>query len=154
MAWLHDVHKRLLALSFNSPSSRRSNPVPYHRSIAAFDLTLIHASYHPHTVLTSNECRPPSICSPAARSRYPCPRKRSARPSRSSLVMVRSRFLPFRFSLFAFSFFHNSLNLARACTVLDVALAKPAKGIVIGLQRYRKMSEDGCAFAFDPVAYG
>lgn len=66
--------------------------------------------------------------------------------------MVRSRFLPFRFSLSLF--FHNSLNLARACTVLDVALAKPAKGIVIGLQRYRKMSEDGCAFAFDPVAYG
>lgn len=62
---------------------------------------------------------------------------------------------PFPLSSFSLSlFFHNSLNLARACTVLDVALAKPAKGIVIGLQRYRKMSEDGCAFAFDPVAYG
>lgn len=71
-----------------------------------------------------------------------------------SLVTCHGPFPLSSFSLFAFSFFHNSLNLARACTVLDVALAKPAKGIVIGLQRYRKMSEDGCAFAFDPVAYG
>ena len=51
---------------------------------------------------------------------------------------------------------HQSSTLADegVCIVLDSALAKPAKGITVGLQRYRKIADDGGSFAFDPIAHG
>ncbi|THH06727.1 hypothetical protein EW145_g3887 [Phellinidium pouzarii] len=42
------------------------------------------------------------------------------------------------------------------CHVLDSSLGKPAKGVPIQLQKYRKItsSSEGDLFAFDPIAHG
>lgn len=40
-------------------------------------------------------------------------------------------------------------------SVLDASLGRPARGVNVKLQRYRKIAdgENGTAFAFDPIAH-
>ena len=40
--------------------------------------------------------------------------------------------------------------------MLDSSVGRPARGVIVKLQRYRKITDeiDGEAFAFDPIAHG